>query len=176
MENLSPHPDSYRFAVALTHVRYRVPTGIAAFPDGGRHRVLEVEGRVFLLDGASTSVTELVRMEAPERMRHNFSIFVDGWSSGRVVFTITGCAEEQCRAGYVREHFAVSSDTPMHRLDAIPSNVVRQPVMGARAPGETTYMRVSTRSDTIVVRITDDGPYRPMYRIDPVGRITPLEP
>ena len=91
VQNVAIKPDGSRLAVAVKFERYRNPTGLAAFPDGGVPKVLEQRADVYVVSLPQGTVLSRLEVPAPEANRVSFKPWLMGWEGDRVFLRITGC-------------------------------------------------------------------------------------
>lgn len=177
IENVAAQPDSYRFAAAVRYERFQPPTGLHTFPNGGTLRFLERTAVVYLVDISTDEIVRLAHIEAPEQLRTSFRVHVTGWQGERVFVSLAGCPGPECYGDLVRvHHFELSPGAAPRRIASRPRELARPPGMLARAPGEAVYMRLSTNSRTIRVRMEDGAPFRQRYKVEDSGELVPIRP
>ena len=91
VQNLAINPDGSRLAVVVKYERYRVATGLAAFPDGGVPRVLIQRADFYVVDLQSRALVYSGELPAPSAHRLSFSPWLIGWDGDTVYFKVTGC-------------------------------------------------------------------------------------
>ncbi|MFW6040055.1 MAG: hypothetical protein ACOC9N_03150 [Gemmatimonadota bacterium] len=165
-------PESRTFVAAVKYQRFRPPTGLSAFPNGGRERVLEQAAVLYRVDVATDDVHRVARIEAPEELRSTFAVHILGWRGERWYFTLSGCPGRQCNPELRRfRHFLVAPDGTIRPLGARPDDLDGSPGMVARAPGEDVYMRISSNFGSVRVRSKEGGPYVVRYTLDDSGEL-----
>lgn len=173
IENVAGKPGSYQFAVAVHYERFRPPTGLSSFPDGGKVKIIEQTAIIYKVDVGNREVVEIVHFDVPESLQSGFGVHVNGWSGNSVVFTLSGCAGPECHGDLRRRrHFEASPDHPLRELDEIPRSLEKLPRMLARAPGETHYMRISHGTREIRFRTVENASFEAGYRLGDTGRLT----
>ena len=184
LENYRRQPDSHRFAVAVRHTVFRSPTGLNAFPNGGVPRLLQQTALLYRIDHERGTIKRVARIDAPEGLATGFRVHIDGWRDDTLFFTLSGCAGNECY-GALRKarHYRRGPGEPATPIGSRPADLDPVPGMLARAPGEKTYLRVSTGSieprtgaATLRVRTSEGAPFVPRYRVDPSGDLARLRP
>jgi hypothetical protein len=174
MDGLMPRPNTRTFAAAIRTVVFRPPAGISTFPDGGAQRTEEQFVTVFAGDVDSGTVRLLYKLAAPTEVISGFQITILGWKPDAMYAVVTGCPRIECGAADGRRlYYRFALDGSAERIPELPTDLERPYGMGARAPGETVYTRMSSRRDTITVCTLDEGPYVPRYLVDS-GVVVPL--
>jgi hypothetical protein len=172
-----PRFNTRTFAVALDWKRYRDPTGLSRLPDGGAPASLREEARFFVCDLDSRSVRLLAAFPKTKEMESGFQGWIEGWDGDAVYVTLTG-RRTSWRQGAVgplnRERYRLGLDGSRTRVESVPTTVHRGPMTGTSLPGETTFLRVGTYRNTITVRLTERGPFVPIFEVNPDGTITPI--
>ncbi|MFW6201408.1 MAG: hypothetical protein ACOC8B_02440, partial [Gemmatimonadota bacterium] len=152
-------------------------TGLSAFPNGGRERVLEQAVVLYRVDVATDDVVRVARIEAPEDLRNTFDVHILGWRGERWYFMLSGCSGEQCHPDLRRfRYFVVAPDGTIRPLAARPGDLDQPPGMIARAPGEEVYMRVSSDFGSIRVRTEEEGPFVVRYTLNDSGELAVAGP
>ena len=93
VQNVALSEDSRYLAAAVIFERYRPPTGLSAFPDGGVRKLLEQRADLYIIDLVRREIVLEATAAAPESQRSSFSPWIVGWSGTRVYMKITGCPE-----------------------------------------------------------------------------------
>ena len=93
VQNVALSADGELLAAVVKYQRYRLPTGLATFPDGGRPKVLKQRADLYVVDLASRAVVFHGSVPAPESRRLSFSPWLVGWVGHRTYFKITGCPD-----------------------------------------------------------------------------------
>ena len=164
--------DAYRAVVVAQYEEVQRPTGLSAFPDGGRWRYLRRRGIAFLLDADAHEIRPLVSLEAPDSLWESFTPWLAGLEGDSVAYlSLTGCPRGgECHPRLQQQRFVrLSLNGDSRAIDSIPGGVGLRGGMLAREPGEERYVRFGTSADTITARLEEDGPYRPLFRLRPDG-------
>jgi hypothetical protein len=152
--------NAHQFAVVVSWQRFRDPTGLSRFPDGGSRRILEEAALFYVCDVDSVSARPLARIERPQGMESGFESSILGWD-GDVFYAVLTGRRYSWRRGAVG---------PMNRR----YYRHREPESGVLLPGETRFLRVSTGPDGIDVRLNERGSYVRMFRVNHDGTIVPV--
>ena len=131
--------DSYQALVVTHYERFRRPTGLAAFPDGGKSRVLERRARLYLVDAAAHTASVLTERAAPDSLWESFSLSVRGLIGDTVSYVeLTGCPRDgPCYPGLRRSlKLRVSMSGEVQAVAEIPTDARLPGVMLARREGE----------------------------------------
>lgn len=176
IENVAIRPGSYQFAVAVLYTRFRPPTGISAFPDGGKPRYLEKSAAVYLVDASTDEIVEIARLQAPEQLQSSFGVHLVGWKGARLYVQLSGCPGPECYGDLRRfQHFELVPGEEPVPIDARPESTDPVPGRLSRAPGEETYLRASTGARAIGVRTDDSEPFVDRYVIRNSGELVVME-
>jgi hypothetical protein len=164
VENARLGPNGRFIAVAVDYEKYRPPTGINAFPNGGVPKVLEKEARVYLCDLATMTVTRLAAIEPSAPIRVSFSAWIAGWEDGEIIFRLTG------RAGTALADYEKKLNEEVYRVDraggALP--IARVPQHLLKAPrGGGGPIEVGSGFDTVTVKRAPHPEWVVVFRIDP---------
>jgi hypothetical protein len=138
--------DSYQAIAVIKHVVFQRPTGLSAFPDGGRWRLHEQRAREFLLDAEACSALPLASQEAPDSLWQSFDAHIVGVEGDSAVYVkLTGCPRnEECYAATRQALVRLSRAGSVRSVERVPPAAVLPGVMLARAPGEERYVRFGT--------------------------------
>ena len=166
--------DSYQALVVTQYERFRSPTGLTAFPDGGRARVLERQARLYLVDASQRSVSVLTSQAAPDSVWESFSLSVRGLEGDTIAYVqLTGCPKNgECFPGLLRSlTLRVSMAGQVQAVREIPADVRLPGLMLARRLGEEHYVRFSSDGDIVTARFEEDAPYEPLLEVQPDGSL-----
>lgn len=170
--------DSFKALVVIRHDRYRRPTGLSAFPDGGKWRYEERQATNYLIDAAQRTVVELLGLEAPDSLWESFSAGVRGLEGDSVAYVaLTGCPRGgQCYPELGKTALLRLSTTGEVRpVVEMPASARLPGIMLARRSGERNYVRYSQDNEFVTARFEEDGPYRPIFRVTPAGVLEPSQ-
>ncbi len=169
--------NTHTLAVALNWTRYRDPTGLSAFPDGGLPRVLAEEARFFLCDADSHVARLVARILKPHEMESGFSGWIAGWGPNCFYASVSG-RRYSWRHGAVgpvnRRFYRIGLDGTVSKMSGIPDGVQREPETGINLPGETTFLRASASSDRIDLRLAEGRGYVAWFEVHRDGTIHPI--
>jgi hypothetical protein len=169
--------DSHRAVALIRRDTFRRPTGLNAFPDGGRWAFLQRQASQVLLDVESGRAVLLATQEAADSLWESFDAHISGVSADSVLYlSLTGCDRNgECYPELMnRELLRVSIRGDVRAADAVPADAALPGTMLARGRDEEYHVRFLTTHDTIAVRLEDDGPYRPMFRVAPDGTVVEI--
>lgn len=154
IENADEHFNTHTFAVALNWRRFRAPTGLSTFPDGGTTQVLAQAALLYVCDVDSSHARMLARIDRPKELESGFQPWVMGWGSDCFYVKLTG-RRYSSRRGAVGDlntrYYRIGLDGSCARIDGIPDSVRLGTETGTYLPGEVTYLRVSAGYDSIDV-------------------------
>ena len=171
--------DSYRAVAVVQREVFQRPTGLNTFPDGGRGRFLERHASQFLLDADAGRAVRLASQEASESLWESFSAHIAGVEGDSAVYLrLTGCPRGgECYPDLSNQMLQrLTTDGSSTAADRVPDDAILPGTMLARRPGEQNYVRFTVSGDTIEVRLEDDGPYRPAFRVEPSGAVVGIGP
>lgn len=166
--------DSFEALIVVQYERYRAPTGIHAFPDGGKTQVLEQRAMMYWVNAAERNARLLVEEEAPDSLWESFSASVQGLIGDTVSYLVlTGCPRQgQCyprlqKAASLR----VSTDGRVDAVQDLPGGASLPGVMLGRQPGEAHYVRFSTEASFVTARFDEQAAYEPIWEVRRDGRL-----
>jgi len=163
--------------VTVRYDRFRTPTGLSAFPDGGKARMLRRRGLQYLVDGPEGTVRSFLERDAPEELWESFSMRVVALDGDSVAYVqLSGCPRGGECWGDLQDRslLRVSVEGSVTAVDDVPEGAGLPGTMLARRPGELRYVRWSTNGDTVTVRRAEDGPYVPAFVVSPDGGLAPI--
>lgn len=169
--------DSYEALVVIQYERFRPPTGLTAFPDGGKARILERWARLYSLDASERSASLLTEQAAPDSLWESFSVSVQGLAGDSISYLrLTGCPRNgECHPRLQNSLLlSVSREGSVRAVADIPSDALLPGVMLARRPGEEHYVRFSSEGSTITARFEKHGPFAPLMRLGSDGSLTTI--
>jgi hypothetical protein len=130
--------DSRYLAAAVSFERYRLPTGLSAFPDGGVRKLLEQRADLYIVDLVNREIVLEANVAPPERLRSSFSPWITGWSGTRVYMQITGCPESALRGcGPTDRGKSIYAAEVGGRLEAVNRDDGKRPL--AKISGASSY-------------------------------------
>ncbi len=166
--------DSYQALVAIHYQRLRPPTGLSAFPDGGKPRILEQVARLYLVDASERAVSALTLQVAPDSLWESFSASVRGVLGDTTAFLqLTGCPRNgECYAPLRKAlTLRVSTKGEVRVVRDVPPDATLPGVMLARRQGEQQYVRFSTGGSVVLARFEEGGPPEPVFEVVGDGRL-----
>ena len=169
--------DSYQALIVTHYERFRRPTGVAAFPDGGKSRVLERRARLYLVNASERTVSMLTEQVAPDNLWESFSLSVRGLVGDTVSYvTLTGCPRNgECHPELRNSHrLRVSMSGEVQVVADVPANARLPGVVLARRQGEEHYVRFSSDQETVTARFEEDAAYEPLLQVGADGSLTPV--
>lgn len=186
VESVFRVPDTHRVLVAVSHVRYRPPTGLSRFPDGGVPRYLEKKVTVHAGDVSVPRLTTLDTLPAPRSVWQGLDVGFRGWDGRHAYLQLHGCpaGRDGCFGRSGDSIVSVSRGVPFRvRPDARPERVDAVPGGGglpgqslAPMPGERSYTRVRSRlAEGVEARTEPGAPFRPVYRLRDDGSLETVE-
>lgn len=175
-------PDTHRVLVAVSHVRYRPPTGLSRFPNGGVPRYLEKKVTVYSGDVSVPRLTTVDTLAAPRSVWQGLGVDFVGWDGRHAYLQLHGCpaGRDGCfgRSGDSIVSvsrgvpFRLRPDAPPERVDAVPEGAGLPGQSAAPMPGERNYTRVRSRlTEGVEARTEAGGPYRLVYRLREDGSL-----
>jgi hypothetical protein len=98
------------FAFAVHYAWVRRPTGLSAFPDGGRWRTLNEAGAVYTCDTLSLAVERLWQSDRPDGIRSGFEPWMGPWTEDGLYVSLRGYrGQGPDRATFVRLDYVIDS-------------------------------------------------------------------
>lgn len=178
IENADERFNTHTFAVALSWQRFRDPTGLSRFPDGGSRLVLAEAALFYVCDADSSTARILARIPRPKGMESGFSPWIVGWGNDCVYAKLTG-RRHSWRRGAVGDVnlrlYRIGLDGTHARVDALPDSVRLGTETGIYLPGERTFLRVGTATDSIDVTLEPGGSRRRAFGVDQArGTLEPV--
>lgn len=169
IENADERFNTRTFAVALNWQRFRDPTGLSRFPDGGSRRVLNQAALFYVCDAESSSARLLAIVPRPKEMQSGFTPWIVGWGDDCFYAKVTG-RRYSGRRGAVGDvnlwHFRIGLDGACTQIDTLPDSVRLGTETGIYLPGEKTFLRVGTVSDSIEVTLEPGGIRRRAFGVN----------
>jgi hypothetical protein len=160
--------ESPQALVAIQYERFQSPTGLSAFPDGGKSRVHERLARLYLLDVIERTALLLTAQTAPDSLWESFSAGVVGLEGDSVAYLrMTGCPREgECHPQLqVTVTLHVTTGGEVRVVPEAPANSSLPGRMLARRPGEDQYVRFSTEGNVVTARFVEDAPFQPVFEV-----------
>lgn len=170
-------PESRTFAAIVWSEVRREATGLAAFPDGGVAKIRDQSVTIYVADVDQRTVRRVGQIRIPPEMENSRQPFLPGWKGSSFYVQVSGCPNPhaECNDKILRRAaYRVDENGMMTRVDTVPPRLEREPGMGARAPGEQVYMRISATRDTVFVRTEDGGPFVPHFVLSRDGELAPV--
>lgn len=128
VENVRAKPGSHIIAVAVKSTKFRPPTGINTFPNGGVDKVLDRKAIIYLCDVATPELNQLVKISPPKSFTSSWSVWVLGWREDVLYFKLTGhhgTSVEDLKTTAVL-FFRVDGEGAVESLQEIPPDIVFQ--------------------------------------------------
>lgn len=169
-------PETRTFAAIVQSQVRREATGLAAFPDGGSPRIADQAVTIYVADVDQRTVRRIGRIPVPSEVDRAFEPFLLGWKGAALYLQFSGCPRHssECWGQLTRLIFyRVGEDGAIVRVDSVPRPLEREPGMGARAPGERVYMRISAWYDSVSVRTEDEGPFTVRFVLNRERELVP---
>jgi hypothetical protein len=160
--------DSYRAVVVVQHDRFRQPTGLSAFPDGGKWKFLERDATQYVIHARDRKASVLAHQVAPDSLWESFSVRLGALEGDTIAYLVmTGCPRNgECHPKLQRTlTLRLSLGGEVEAVDGIPPAAGLPGVMLARRQGEEHYMRLRVDGDILSARFDEDGGYEPIFRL-----------
>jgi hypothetical protein len=170
--------DSYRALIVVHHDRFRRPTGLSSFPDGGRLRFLERRALQYLVDASASTVVTLAQQAAADSLWESFSVGVGGLDGDSVAYlTMSGCERDgECHPALRRNvTLRLSMHGGLQPVESKPASASLPGVMLARRPGEQHYVRFCTDGALVTARFENEGPYQRLFRLQDDGGLAAMD-
>ena len=174
IEQAEGRPETRTFAAIVWSEVRREATGLAAFPDGGVPKLRDQSVTIYVADVDKRTVRRIGQIRIPPEMENSHQPFLPGWKGSSFYVQVSGCPDPHAECGdkqLRRAAYRIDDDDTITRVDSVPRPLEREPGMGARAPGETVYMRISAGRDTINVRTEDGGPFVARFALSRDGEL-----
>ena len=95
-------------AFAVYAIRYRPPTGISTFPDGGTPLVLAEGAAVYTCDTLTRAVHQVWRAPRPAAIRSGFTPWLGPWTAAGIFASVRGYATTTTvPAAFVRVNYLI---------------------------------------------------------------------
>ena len=167
--------ESYHGLVTVVAERFQRPTGLAAFPDGGKARVHERVATLYLVDASTRTHSTLTIQPAADSLWESFSARVAGLEADTVAyFRMTGCPRNgEChpRLQVVRT-LRVTMTGEVQVVEGIPDDATLPGVMLARREGEDRFVRFGTDGHVVRARFDENGPFEPLFEVRADGSLS----
>jgi hypothetical protein len=160
--------ESDQALVTIQYERFQRPTGLNAFPDGGKARVYERIARLFLVNAVERTYATLMVQAAPDSLWESFNAGVGGVEADSVFFLhMTGCLRGgECYPQLQNAlTLRISMNGTVRTVRGVPATARLPGVMLARRPGEERYVRFSTNGNVLTARFVEDGPFKPIFEV-----------
>lgn len=163
VQNVAVKPDGSRVAVVVLFERRRMATGLAAFPDGGRPKMLEQRADVYVLSLPARTVLSRNAFPAPDEHFHSFRPWASGWEGDTLFVRLSGCprsADASCH-GSLRQvsTFAIDPDGRARSDDG-----ARTPTLLNTLSDGASYLSVGTERDGVSIGTRLGQPRTPLMR------------
>ena len=166
--------DSDRALVLVRHDVVRQPTGLSAFPDGGRWRFDARASIQYLVEARTRGIRMLARQDAPLPLWESFDVHVVGVEGDTVAWLrLTGCPRGgECHGDLQRSlAYRLSLSGGAMPVEAVPPDARLPPQRLGRRIDEADYVRFTTRGDTVAARFTEGEEPEPLVRVEPDGSL-----
>lgn len=168
-------PESRTFAATVRSEIRRDPTGLSAFPDGGRAKLSDQSVTIYLADADAQTVRRVAQLPAPTAVQTSFATTMLGWKGTTLYLVLTGCPGSECYGTLTRRlTYRVDENGAVAPVDSVPPDLEHPPGSIARALGERVYTRVSSMPDSIKVVTDDGGPWLVRFVLDRNGELVPF--
>ena len=170
-------PETRTFAAIVWSEVRREATGLAAFPDGGVPKITDQSLTIYIADVDRLTARRVGEVRIPREMENSREPFLPGGQGSSFYVQVSGCpgAHAECNDKRLnRAAYRIDEDGTITHVDSVPRPLEREPGMGARAPGERVYMRISATRDTVRVRTEDGGAYAERFALNPHGELVPI--
>lgn len=174
IEQAEGRPETRTFAAIVWSEIRSEATGIAAFPDGGVPKIRDQSVALYVADVDRGTVRRIGQIQIAPEMKNSHQPFLSGWKGSSFYVQVSGCPDlhaERNDAQLRRAAYRIDEDGAIARVDSVPRALEREPGMGARAPGELVYMRISASRDTIYVRTDEAGPLTAYFVLNRSGEL-----
>jgi hypothetical protein len=171
-------PETRTFAAIVQSQVRREATGLAAFPDGGKAKISDQLVTMYVADVDQRVVRRMGQIPVPAEVYEAFEPFLLGWKGPAFYVQLSGCPRHrsECWGKLTRRIFyRVGEDGAIARVDSVPRPLEREPGMGARAPGERVYMRITAWYDSVSVRTEDGGPFTARFVLNRERELVPKD-
>lgn len=169
--------DTFRAIVVVRHDTFRRPTGLSAFPDGGRWRYSERGSAQYLVDARGRHVALLSEQEASTEVWESFGTRIAGLQDDSVAYLrLSGCPKGgECHPALQRSTtYRLTVHGELSRVDSIPADAGLPGQMAARRAGEQSYVRFVTMGDTVAARFEEGGEPEPLFLVRSDGSLQVL--
>lgn len=170
-------PETRMFAAIVWSEVRREATGLAAFPDGGVPKLNDQSVTIYTADVDQRTVHRIGQIRIPPEMENSREPFLPGWQGSSFYVRVSGCPDPHAECNdrrLNRAAYRIDDDGTITRVDSVPRGLEREPGMGARAPGERVYMRISATRDTVRVRTEDPGTFTAQFALNRAGALVPI--
>lgn len=169
--------DSYQALVTVLYERFQRPTGLSAFPDGGKSRVQARRARLYLVDASRGRVSALVVQAAPDSVWESFRAGVVGLETDSVAyFRSIGCLRGgECYPELQNtQTLRVTLQGSVRRVSQAPASASLPGVMLGRRPGEERFVRFSSEGNVVTARFDEGGPFEPLFEVQEDGTLVAI--
>lgn len=185
MQSVFQLPDSHRVLIAVSHDRYRPPTGISRFPNGGVPQYLDKKVVVYAGEVSVPRLRTLDTLSVSRSVWQGLSVGFYRWDGRHAYLQLHGCPAQA--NGCFDSHgdsvstlsrniwFRVRPGARPERIDSVPRSSGLSNGSVAQEPDEQHYPRVRLVSSGVEVQSEPDGSYRLVYRLQENGSLGVVE-
>jgi len=173
--NVMAKPDSHSIAVAVKYQKFREPTGINRFPNGGRPKILEQTAKIYVCDADTAKVKRVARITPEESVRLGWEPWILGWIGDTLYFQVTGqpgttLQDIQSANPLV---YSIDADGRVSQHTEAPKSLEFQNNTGPLPQG--TFVRISKGHNTIDVRTENTERLRTLFKTETkYGELVPV--
>lgn len=165
--------------LVVHHEIFRPPTGLSAFPDGGRSRTTLHELVVYGADAATGKLELWQRGRLDDDLWTAFDMTIVGAAPDTVYAALSGChadVDECWGPGRERKLIRFTSDGQRAAVESVPPRHRTEGQTAAPEESEGMYLRVSPiQRDIIAVRLAYGSTAVPLFVIRPTGELAPIQ-
>lgn len=160
--------DTYRALAVVQRDEFQSPTGLSAFPDGGKRKLLERHTTVYLLDVKDRLAEIVADLSAPDDVWESFSVRIRALDGDSAAYLrMTGCPRNgECHPRVQREvtmRLTLTGD--LEEVERVPPELRLPGSMLARRPNEQNYMRLGIDRDGITATFEEGASFEAVFAL-----------
>jgi len=173
--NVRAKPDSHSIAVAVKYQKFREPTGVNSFPNGGIPKILEQKAKIYVCDADTAQVRRVACVTPEESVRLGWAPWILGWIGDTLYFQVTGqpgttLKDIKSASPIV---YSIDADGRVSQQTEAPKSLEFQNNTGPLPQG--TFVRISNGHTTIDVRTENTDRLRTLFKTDNKdGELVPI--
>ncbi len=164
--NAMAKPDSHSIAVAVKYQKFREPTGVNSFPNGGIPKILDQKAKIYVCNANTAQMKRVACIAPEESVRLAWEPWILGWIGDTLYFQVSGqpgttLKDIQNARPVV---YSIDTDGRVSQETEAPTTLEFQNNTGPLPQG--TFVRISKGHDTIDVRTENTDRLRTLFKAE----------